>query len=249
MTTIRTAHAAATPAARALALLANYRPVDADDAANLLAALHEHGSDTVIARLLEALDAQASNAFDTPGIDQDTAKRIAAHLNAAGELISGASSDWIDRAREVLPEPADTSEYDGVHLEPVIPDTDTAGSPADGWVMLTVPAREIREGDLLALSGWRRVTHAHYDREDRGAYITYQCADGRAGTLESIASEPHAILRRAARPDLADLARLIYGDADTLICGAALTRTAALYRIRERAHQLLAALDAGGVTP
>ena len=246
MTTIRTAHPAATPAARALKLLADYQPIDADDAWLLLAALHQHSSDSVIARLLEAIDALTSNVYATTGISQRDAKRISECLNAASEIISGVSNDWFDRAREVLPEPQGEDEStEGIpswELNPA-PAEDPHAAPAAGYTMLTVPAREVREGDLIpAADGWARVIYVHHDREDDSASLTYQYPGGRMGTRECVGAAADAILRRASRDPLADTLKAIRSDAEAVRSGRALTRAMPAARIISHVEQLLAML-------
>lgn len=246
MAAIRTAHPAATPAASALKLLADYQPVDADDASALLAAIHDHGSDSVISGLLAALHHLRGNIGQVPGVEPHAAQAIADHLQAATELISGAAADWIDRATALLPEPQgedeDTEGVPSWELNPA-PAEDPHAAPAAGCTMLTVPAREVREGDLIpAVDGWARVIYVHHDREDDSASLTYQYPSGRMGTRECVGAAADAILRRTDRPTMADLARLICGDADDLINGAAISRTVPLHRIRSRAEQILTAL-------
>lgn len=244
--TIRTAHPAATPAARALALLADYTPTDATDAWLLLAALHQYGSDSVIARLLEAIDALTTNMYTTTGISERDARRISECLNAASEIISGASNEWLDRAREVLPEPQSEDETtDGIpswELNPT-PPIENAG-PADGYTRLTVPASGIRENDLLPGDTWLRVIHTHTNLEENRTHLTYRRTDGRVGTIESVAAVPHAILRPAGRSAIAEVIDRIRTDATLAINGNTM-RQPALCRIRERADQLLKTLDTG----
>ena len=93
-------HPAAAPAIAALTSLANYQATSPADTAALLDSIHRYGHDSVIAKLLEALDAINSNLYATPGLPEAAARRISGHLNTAAEHISGAACDWIDRARE-----------------------------------------------------------------------------------------------------------------------------------------------------
>lgn len=243
MPAVRTAHPLTTAAARALTLLANYQPTSPDDAAALLSGLHEHGSDSVISGLLAALHGLREHIADVPGIDPEQAQKIADFLQAATEIMSGAGPDWIDRARELLPEPEDTSEYDGIpswELNPA-PETDPHAAPTTGQIMLSVPARLVREGDLIGGEHWRRVTYVHHDREDRAVYLTLTAPDGTPGSLEIVADVAVAVLRADTGPGVRDLARLIRDDAHAVITGAALTRSVPLHRIRQRADQILAA--------
>lgn len=215
MTTIRTAHAAATPAVTALRLLAGYTPIDADDAWALLASLHDHGADSIVSGLLAAIHRLRETIGATPGVDQDAAQRIGDCLQAATEIISGAAADWIDRAREQLPESED-DEAEGIpswELSPA-PTEGPNASSADGWSMHTLAAHAVREGDLLPLGSWRRVVFVHDDREG-GVQLTLERADGQMGTLQIVAAEPLAILRPAAADSAANARPATpYGDSD-----------------------------------
>lgn len=246
MPTIRTAHPAATPAARALALLATYTPADADDAAALLAAIHDHGNDSVISGLLAALHHLRGNIGQVPGVEPDAAQAIADHLQAATELISGAAADWIDRATALLPESQGEDEStEGIpswELNPA-PTEDPHAAPAAGYTMLTVPAREVREGDLIpAVDGWARVAYVHHDREDDSASLTYRYPSGRMGTRECVGAAADAILRRASNGTLADTLKAIRSDAEAVRSGRALTRAVPAARIIGHVEQLLTAL-------
>lgn len=95
-----TAHTAAAPAIRALTDLAAWQPANADELGRMLQALHAYGQDSIIAQLLTLLDNLAGAAFGLQGVTPEQSRLIAGPLRAAGEHISGAACDFIDRARE-----------------------------------------------------------------------------------------------------------------------------------------------------
>lgn len=86
----------ANQAADALRALAYHQFTNPDDFATTLNRLHGTDSHTVIAALLTLLDRFAS----TAATHFEQTPLIADYLQAAGEHISGAAADFIDRARE-----------------------------------------------------------------------------------------------------------------------------------------------------
>lgn len=95
-----TAHPAAAPALRALSDLAAWQPANADELGRMLQSLHAYGQDSIIAALLTLLDNLAAASFGLPGVTPEQSRLIAGPLRAAGEIISGAACDYLDRARE-----------------------------------------------------------------------------------------------------------------------------------------------------
>ena len=95
-----TAHTAAQPAIRALSDLANWQPANAHELGRMLEALHAYGQDSIIAALLTLLDNLAAAGFGLPGVTPEQSRLIAGPLRAAGEHISAAACDYLDRARE-----------------------------------------------------------------------------------------------------------------------------------------------------
>lgn len=94
------AHSAAQPAIRALTDLAAWQPANADELGRMLQALHAYGQDSITAQLLTLLDNLAGASFGLEGVTPEQSRLIAGPLRAAGEHISAAACDYLDRARE-----------------------------------------------------------------------------------------------------------------------------------------------------
>lgn len=76
------------------------------------------------------------------------------------------------------------------------PAHDPNPASADGWAMHSLAAHAVREGDLLPLETWNRVTFVHDDHEG-SVQIGFTYPDGRAGSLQIVAAARVAILRPA----------------------------------------------------
>jgi hypothetical protein len=97
-------HPAAAVAIAALTDLATWTPANAGELARILDAVHDHGQHSIVSALLDVLDNLASASFGLDGLTPDQSRLISGHLVRAGQAIGGAASDWIDRARQELPE-------------------------------------------------------------------------------------------------------------------------------------------------